>query len=371
MNSPEPAHTRRPTSNAEGKIGWAILLLLLLGCLLVMRPFISALLWSMILCSASWPLYGRLLRFVNHRRTLAASLMTLAMVLVILLPFFIAGLTLADNVKDLANAVRNWIQAGPPQPPAWLGKIPLVGAQAIQSWQNIIADTGSLMDRIKPWIPDASRWLLKGGLLLGHGLLQLTLSIFIAFFFFRDGAYISGQVTAAVDRIAAERGLRLLTVARNTIRGVVYGILGTALVQAVVMVVGLFIAGVPGAIFLGLLTFFFSIVPVVGTGVVSIPVAIWLFHQGSTGWAIFMFIWGLGVGSLDNVVKPWLISQGSDLPFLLIFFGVIGGILIFGFIGVFLGPTLLAVGFRITEEWLADTQAAPPETVAPEAAPKK
>ena len=124
----------------------------------------------------------------------------------------------------------------------------------------------------------------------------------------------------------------------------------------------LLIAGVPGAMLLGLLTFFVSIIPALGTGLISIPAAIWLFYQGSVGWCIFIVIWGLAVGALDNVVKPWLISQGSDLPFLLIFFGVIGGIMVFGFIGVFVGPTLLSVGYRITEEWIATSRQAVPET---------
>jgi predicted PurR-regulated permease PerM len=102
---------------------------------------------------------------------------------------------------------------------------------------------------------------------------------------------------------------------------------------------------------LSLLTFFFSVIPVIGTGLVWLPAALWLFHQGSNGWGVFMIIWGLGVGNVDNFVKPWLISQGSDMPFILIFFGVIGGAITFGFIGVFLGPTLLAVGWRLLEEW--------------------
>jgi predicted PurR-regulated permease PerM len=131
---------------------------------------------------------------------------------------------------------------------------------------------------------------------------------------------------------------------------VVYGILGTALAQAVMAGIGFAIAGVPGAAMLTLLTFFLSVVPV-GPPLIWIPAALWLFYQGASGWGIFMLIWGMGVSSLDNVVKPWLISQGSDMPFLLIFLGCIGGALAFGFIGVFLGPTLLAVGYRLVQEW--------------------
>src|SRR5262249_24987323 len=132
-----------------------------------------------------------------------------------------------------------------------------------------------------------------------------------------------------------------------------YGILGTALAQAVLAGIGFLIAGVPGAALLALLSFFFSVVPVIGTGLVWIPATLWLFHQGSTGWGTFMVIWGLGVVNVDNFIKPWLISQGSDMPFILIFFGVLGGALAFGFIGVFLGPTLLAVGWRLVAEWVS------------------
>jgi len=136
---------------------------------------------------------------------------------------------------------------------------------------------------------------------------------------------------------------------------VVYGILGTAFVQAIMAGAGFLIAGVPGAAFLGLLTFFLSVVPV-GPPLIWIPAALWLFHQGSTGWAIFMIVWGFLVSSVDNVVKPWLISQGSAMPFLLIFFGVLGGAMTFGFIGVFIGPTLLAVGYRLVAEWALSHQ---------------
>jgi predicted PurR-regulated permease PerM len=183
------------------------------------------------------------------------------------------------------------------------------------------------------------------------GLVELALSIFLTFFLFRDGGAAAQRLSAAVERIGGERGGHLLAVAGQTVRGVVHGILGTALAQAVVAGIGFVIAGVPAAALLALLTFFFSVVPVVGTALAWGPAAIWLLNQGSTGWAIFMVVWGVGVANIDNVVKPWLISQGSNMPFVLIFFGVLGGAIAFGVIGVFLGPTLLAVGFRLVTEW--------------------
>jgi predicted PurR-regulated permease PerM len=187
-------------------------------------------------------------------------------------------------------------------------------------------------------------------LAIGRGALEVVLSVFLTFFIFRDGAAVADRLTTGVGRIAGERGKHLLDVAGRTVRGVVYGILGTALVQGVMAAIGFVIAGVPGAALLGLLTFFLSPIPV-GPPLVWIPAVIWLYTQGSTGWAIFMLIWGMAVSSVDNIVKPWLISQGSNMPFIVVFFGVIGGALAFGVVGVFLGPTLLAVSYRIIEEW--------------------
>ena len=345
-------------SKLERNIGGIVAVLLFLGCLLVLRPFVSALLWAVVLCVSSWPIYRRLLKWFGNRRTLVAFVMTLAMVLIVLLPFLIAGMALSDNVRDLTTAAQHWIEQGPPAPPAWLAKVPVVGHQATEYWQSFAADTEKLWTEAQRFIEPVSSWLLKVGLALGGGLLELALSILIAFFLFRDGGSAAERLTTAVGRIAGEQGKHLLTVASNTVRGVVTGILGTALVQAILAGIGFVIAGVPGAALLALLTFFCSVVPVVGTALIWLPAALWLFHQGSTGWGIFMLIWGAGVANIDNVVKPWLISQGSDMPFILIFFGVFGGALAFGFIGVFLGPTLLAVGYRLVVEWAAKEEKA-------------
>ena len=339
-------------SKLEQNLVWIILVILLIGCLMVMQPFISALLWAIVLSFSLWPLYRRLLSALRGRRALAAALMTLAVVVVMLVPFVIVGATLAQNIKELSTAARHWLEAGPPTPPAWLAKVPVVGTSAVEKWQALATDSASLIEEAKRFIEPVSAWFLKAGFKLGGGLFDLALSILITFFLLRDGVSLADRLTTGVSRIAGEQGKHLLGVAGNTVRGVVYGILGTALVQAVMAGVGFLIAGVPGASFLALLTFFLSVVPV-GPPLVWIPASLWLFHQGSTGWGVFMLIWGVGVSSVDNVVKPWIISQGSAMPFLLIFFGVIGGALAFGFIGVFIGPTLLAVGFRLFEEWIA------------------
>ncbi|HTS52509.1 MAG TPA: AI-2E family transporter [Burkholderiales bacterium] len=344
----------------ERNLGWIVLAVLLVGCLLVLWPFVSALLWAVVLCFSTWPIYQRVLKLAGGRRTLAATLMTLAMVLVVLVPFVIIGTTLAESVKELTAAARHLFQVGPPPPPGWLAKVPIVGQSASTYWESLSADSGKLAQESRRYIEPVSAWLLKIALALGRGLLQLTLSVFVAFFLFRDGLAAAQRLITGVERIGGKRGAHLLTVAGNTVRGVVYGILGTALVQAVMAGLGFVIAGVPGAALLALLTFFLSVVPM-GPPLIWLPAAIWLFQQGSSGLGIFMLVWGVAVSSVDNVVKPWLISQGSDMPFILIFFGVLGGALAFGFIGVFLGPTLLAVGFRMVEEWVSPLAATSPD----------
>lgn len=356
--TPVPPRERK----LERVLGWTIVLLLLGGCLLVLRPFVSALLWAVVLSFATWPVYQRLLRLLGHRRGLAAFVMAAAMILIVLVPVIIVGATLAENIQSFTAAARKWIENGPPAPPEWLGKLPIVGKTVVDYWHNMATDTSKIWGELRAVLEPLSAFLLKIAMGVGSGLLELAMSVFIAFFLFRGGGTASVRVAEAAERIGGERGRHLLTIAGNTVRGVVYGILGTALVQALVAGIGFLIAGVPNVALLSLLTFFCSIVPVVGTGIVWVPAAIWLFGQGSPGWGVFMIAWGIGVGSLDNFVKPWLISQGSDMPFILIFFGVIGGALTFGFIGFFLGPTLLAVGYRLVQEWSA--------TAIPPTAPK-
>jgi predicted PurR-regulated permease PerM len=292
----------------------------------------------------------RLLTAWKGRRTLAALAMTICTTLVLLVPFVVVGSTLADNAKELTAATRKWLEAGAPPPPAWVARIPLVGGSVSSYWSSIAGDSRQLLSDLQPFADSLFSGLLALMLVMTRGLLELALSILISFFLYRDGGIVAVRLRAATERLAGERGPLLLALAGNTVRGVVYGILGTALAQGLIAGIGFFIAGVPGAGMLTLLTFFLSIVPV-GPPLVWIPATIWLFHEGRVGWGIFMLIWGLGVSSVDNIIKPWLISKGSDMPFILILLGVLGGAMAFGFIGVFLGPTLLAVGYRLIKEW--------------------
>ena len=329
-----------------------VLAVLVSGVFLVLQPFLSAIVWAAILAATMSPMF-RWLRTRLRSAGWAAAGMTLLILLVFVAPFVIVGLTLVENADRVVEFSRVTIERGPPDPPVWLKTLPLVGERVSAYWASFAHDGASLLAELRRFVDPLRQFAFKGGAVVGEGLLQLTLSVLIAFFFFRDGDAIMARVRGAISRIAPKRGHRMLDVADATTRAVVYGILGTALAQGVLMAIGLFIVGIKAAPLLGLVTFFLSPVPI-GPPLVWIPAGLLLIAQGDTGWGIFLLVWGLVVvSSVDNILKPMIISHGSDLPFILVMLGVFGGVIAFGFIGVFLGPVLLALGLALVKEWAA------------------
>ena len=341
-----------PTSRIDQTLTLAVLALLIVGCFLVLRPFMTALLWAAILCTTAWPLYQRLLVRLRGHASLAALVMVLLIALVLIAPFIVVGATIADNADRVAVWWGQLLATGPPDPPAWVAQLPFVGAAVTDYWSSMAHDTAQLVEEFRKYVEPARKFALASGATFAAAVLQLTLSIFIAFFFFRDGEIVVERLRGATERIAGERGFHLAVVAATTVRGVVLGILGTAIVQGVLAAIGLWIAGSKAAPLLGLLTFFLSPVPI-GPPLVWVPAGLWLINAGETGWGLFVLAWGaLVVSTVDNVIKPLIISRGSDLPFVLVLLGVLGGAVAFGFIGVFLGPVLLAVGYALLQAWV-------------------
>jgi predicted PurR-regulated permease PerM len=344
-----PVHRAR-RSPFDLWIGGTAIVVLGLLCLLVLRPFISAALWAVILCFTTWPLFLRLEVLLGGRRTLAALIATLLLAAIIIVPVVILGATLTDNVSSLIKAGQKLILEGPPSPPDWLASIPLVGSHIADYWNYLNESSSIRLQELARLLPAAKTIILWGGSALATGVFQIALSLLIAFFFYRDGQAAANQLHTALHRIAGERGDRLIELAGATIRAVVYGVLGTALLQGVVAAIGFAIVAVPGAVSLGFATFVMSFLPG-GPLIVAAPAAFWLYREGSTGWAIFIVAWGLMVGMLDNVVKPLLISRGGSTPMILVMLGVLGGALAFGVVGMFLGPTLVALGYSLFEQW--------------------
>jgi predicted PurR-regulated permease PerM len=399
---------KKPIGRIEPLLGGLALLLLLVGCAYVLWPFLGALMWAIILSYALYPLQRLFTRWFRGSRTLAAIFVTLTVTVILAGPVVLIGVRLAKDGKELAMATRHWLTSVTTEPPSWLVRAPIVGDELATYWTGFAEDKNRWLEQLDKEVKNPPRavvvtdpaagevlppevvpvvegvpveeqtgeelkaegrsqvismlggflarvynWLLVAGLAVGQGLLQVLISAFLAFFLLRDSAMLSVRLSVAVERLAGERGRRLIQVAGGTVRGVIYGILGTAIAQALVAWAGFWFAGVPGAVLLAVLTFFFAVVPF-GPPMIWLPASLWLFANDKPGMGIFMLFWGvLAISSVDNVLRPFLISQGSKMPFALIFCGVIGGALAFGLVGVFLGPTLLAVAFRLIDEWSA------------------
>jgi predicted PurR-regulated permease PerM len=329
-----------------------VLLFALLGaCLWVMAPFISALLWGAILAYASWPLMRVLTRWLKGRESLAAGILTLCWMLLVVLPLVWLGFNLADHIRDAINFVRDVQVDGLPEAPSWLVSIPLVGERLLAMWNTIDQQGAAFMASIKPYLGQVGNWLLARSAQVGSGLLELTLSLVFVFFFYRDGPRLEAFTLRLLQRLIGERAGYYLELVAATVQRVVNGVIGTAAAQALLALIGFLIAGVPGALVLGIFTFLLSLIPM-GPPLVWIPAVAWLFWQGDYGYAIFLAIWGTFIISgVDNVLKPYLISRGGNLPLVVVLLGVFGGLLAFGFIGLFIGPTLLAVAYSLLSDW--------------------
>lgn len=394
----------------EQLLGTAALLLLLIGGFYILKPFMTAIMWSVILGFSLWPAQRLLTRWFGGRKTLASIIVALLVSLLLVGPIVLLGVGLADDAALLGTTTKKWVESASEKPPQWASKLPIVGTRVDEYWasftdtrkswieninkgmqevppkEKIVGPDGEVIDSdpnptaaiveglnkpkvateaaeddlindarifemLGKFLAWARTWLVSATVSVVTGMVQIALSIVLTFFILRDGQAIGARVAVGASRIAGARGQHLIKVAGNTVRGVVYGIIGTAVAQGVLAGIGFGLAGVPAAALLGVLTFFLSAVPV-GPPLVWIPATIWLFSVDKNGWAVFMLVWGIFlVSGVDNVIKPYLISHGSKIPFIIVFMGVIGGALAFGLVGVFLGPTLLAVAYRVIEEW--------------------
>jgi predicted PurR-regulated permease PerM len=324
---------------------------LVIGCLTVLRPFLAAILFASAVVISSWPMYLFLLARMNGRRSLAALTLTLTLTLLVIVPIGLVAYNIADDIGVLYDQLKRAVDTGHVDPPAWIRQIPLIGNWLHGYLAQLVSSREQMMEVAQRMLEPARHFLLGGGLLLGAGVAQMSLAAFVAFFLYRDGQTILHAIRVAMDRVVGESAARIATTVSHTVRGVMYGLLGTALAQALVAALGFAIAGVPGILLLGFATFVMSLVPV-GPPLIWGGAAIWLFSEGKPGWGVFMLAWGLIlISGVDNVVKPMLISRGSSLPFLLVLLGVLGGVLAFGFVGLFIGPVLLAVGYSLIREW--------------------
>jgi predicted PurR-regulated permease PerM len=321
----------------------------------ILRPFLAPAIWATMVVVATWPLMLRVQTRLWNKRWLAVTAMTLALLLLFVVPLTVAIGTIVGN----AERIVDWARIAtayrlPTAPPTWLLSLPLVGGLVAKAWAEATAlGVPDLLPRLQPYAGNLTRWFVAevGG--LGFLVMQFLLTVTIAAVMYSSGENGARMALRFARRLAGERGVDAVVLAGGAIRGVALGVGVTAVVQSVLGGLGLWFADVP---FAGLLTalMFMLCIAQIGPLPVLLPAAVWAFYNGETGWGIFLLVWSAVVGTLDNVLRPLLIRMGADLSLLLIFAGVIGGLFAFGLVGIFVGPVVLAVAFTLLQAWMAD-----------------
>jgi predicted PurR-regulated permease PerM len=336
--------------------GERILMMLLLGgvaigCTLVLLPFFPSILWAAILAYTTWPLFIWCRRRLRLGQTATSGLMVTVMAVIVVLPLALAAPTSSADIEALKQEATSLMQTGLPALPVWFVDVPVIGPMLAERWQGWAEDLGTMVSFFQPYFGMAGTVALQVLLGLANGVLLSLLSLFVAFFFFSSGERIADLGATLLRRIAGDQADRLLTVTGATIRGVVYGILGTAIVQAILTGLGLWMVGIPRAWLLGIIAGALSVLPI-GAPVVWIPAGLWLLSNGSTWRGVFLLAYGvIAISGSDSVIRPFFIARGAHLPFLLTMLGVLGGALAFGLLGVFVGPVLLGVGYTLVIEY--------------------
>jgi predicted PurR-regulated permease PerM len=323
------------------------------GVLLVMQPFAVSILFGASLATATWPLRQALVRCGWGRKSTAMILLLLSLCF-ILIPALVAAPHLADQLREGAARFQAHFASAPKQP-AWLGGVPLVGAKLASIWDRLVEVEGDLSELSAPYAANIEEAILAAARALRDTIVQLILSLVMATVFWVSGDTLGGVLHDTLRRIGGGVAEHVLDVAASAIRGVAYGVIGTAVIQAVLLTAGLAVAGVPGAGMLGFVGLLIAISQIGAPLLIGIwgGAAWWLFEQDHQVWGIAMIGWGIFVSTIDNFIKPFLIGHGIQMPLSLTILAVLGGFFAFGFLGLFVGPTLIAVLFNLFQAWRA------------------
>jgi predicted PurR-regulated permease PerM len=351
-------HHRAPVDITHATLSVAFLAVLATTTFWVLSPFLTCILWATIISVAIWPVLMRLEAVVGGRRGLAVAIITTAILLVVFVPVTLALITIVRNGQHVTTELKHLESLTLPAAPQWLQRIPFVGERLTGSWTRFIAlEPQQRMAELTPYVQTALQWFAVKAGGVGMMLLQFLLTAIISAIVLTNGENVRDALLRFAQRMAGRQGREAALQAARAIRGVVLGVVVTALIQAAIGGAGLFIAGLPAAALLTAVMLFLCLAQL-GPMLVLVPAVIWLYWSGGTMAATTLLVITLVAGALDNIVRPWLIKRGANLPLLLIFAGVIGGLLAFGIIGLFIGPVVLTVAYTLFAAWLSDGEVA-------------
>ena len=337
--------------------------LLTLGALIatsvwIMRPFLVAFAWATMIAVATWPLLLRAQAVLGGRRSLAVALMTLALLLVLVVPLYFAITAIVANAADLVNWSKSVATFTVPQPPGWVEPLPMVGPTLAGRWHQLAdARPEELAARLAPYAQQVAFWFAAQVGSIGLLFLQFLLTVVIAAILYSHGEAAARGANRFARRLAGQQGEDAVHLAAQAVRAVALGVVVTAILQSALGGIGLAIAGVPFAAILTALMFILAVAQV-GAVPVLIPAVVWVYATSGPVYGTGFLVWAIFCGTFDNILRPLLIRRGADLPLLLIFVGVIGGLIAFGVIGLFVGPVVLVVAYTLLAEWVSETDPA-------------
>jgi len=320
----------------------------------ILRPFLAAVIWSSMIVVSTWPIMLAIQRRLWGKRVLAVVVMTAALLLIFVAPFSAAIGTIVANADEIAGWIRGLADVKLPPPPAFIEAIPVVGEKITALWREYAVEGFAKLTLVlQPYAGLITRWFVAEVGSFGLVSAQFLLTVVIAAILYATGEETAQWMRRFGRRLAGERGDNVVRLAGQAIRGVALGVVVTALVQSLLGGIGLAVAGVPFATVLTALMFMLALAQIGAVPVLLFALA-WLWWKDATAWFFALLVWTVIVGSLDNVMRPILIKKGADLPLLLIFAGVIGGLFAFGLLGLFVGPVILAVTYTLLSAWVLE-----------------
>ncbi|CAD6507585.1 AI-2E family transporter YdiK [Candidatus Profftia tarda] len=326
--------------------------LMIFSCLWVVRPFIFEFTWASMIVIATWPILIKLQNIFCGKRWIAVCIMTILLLLFLILPIALIICSLIDNSHPIlvwASSAKHWSMPDL----LFLEKIPAIGHRIYKSWHSILTSGSSIIiSKIQPYIGQTITWFVAQVAHVGSFLLHCSLMLLFSALLYSRGEEVALGVRKFAIRLAAQSGADAVTLATKAIRAVALGVVVTALVQSILGGIGLTISGIDYAMLLTVFMFICCLAQL-GPLLVLIPAILWLYWIGESTRGSLLIVWSCIVGTLDNFVRPALmIRMGATLPTILILSGVIGGLLAFGMIGLFIGPVVLAVSYLLISSWM-------------------
>jgi predicted PurR-regulated permease PerM len=324
----------------------------------ILAPFGTILLWSLFMSVTVWPLHRWFLLRTGGHPSVAATLSVAVLLVLVVAPILLTAFALLPSLRAMVDLVSRPETWNLPTPPEWIRRVPLVGHLLQGTWKETAEGVMAQFAGSRSETAQMAQWGVMRVLGTSWTLVQVLLATVLAWPMLAGGARGGEMASRIAERVGGRHGVHLLELAFRTIRYVSVGIIGAAAVLALIEGIGLWLAGVPVVAVLMVACFVLDVMQL-GIHLVYIGAGAWLFYTGHTGAAVFTLIWGfIANNALDSVVRPYVISRGTGLPMSVIFLGALGGLIAWGFIGVFVGPVLLGLAWTMLRVWLASPVAA-------------